>query len=213
MLREIYGTQYNANRWCLYESQFVIKHFLQESRKNIKIISLVREPVGRNLSSFFHNVDKFIPNCASLYEAGRIDIAAITRHYLDKFHEHSYPLTWFDDEMKSVFGIDVFSADVSASQDRRVFRYQHKDLELLIIRTEDIDDVAEGALEQFLEIEEFQLKKANLSSEKKYNRVYGDFAKSVNLPETYVTRMYESKYARYFYSDQEIERFRTRWLR
>jgi hypothetical protein len=213
MLRDIYGSHYNVNHWCLYESRFVIKHFLHLPNNNLKIISLVREPVARNLSSFFHNIDKFIPNCAALYQAGRIDITEITQHYLQKFHEHSFPLTWFDEEMKNVFGIDVFSANISLSQDHRVFIYKHDGLDLLVMRTEDIDDVAQEAVQQFLQIKGFRLKQSNLSSEKNYTRVYSDFTKFVKLPEAYLERMYESKYVNYFYSPREIERFRTRWSR
>ena len=211
MMHAIYGSRYNVNSWCLYESRFVIKHHLQEPKNKLKIISLVREPIARNLSSFFHNIDKFIPKCATLYEKGGIDIKEITQYYLQKFHEHDFPLTWFDEEMKAVFGIDVFSENVSLLQDRRVFVYDRDDLELLVIRTEDIDAVAQEALQQFLQIKDFRLKRANVSSEKNYNHVYADFTKFVRLPESYLTRMYESKYVRYFYSPSEVEGFRARW--
>jgi Putative capsular polysaccharide synthesis protein/Sulfotransferase family len=213
MLHAIYGSHYNVNRWCLYESRFVIKHFLHQRAKHLKIISLVREPVGRNISSFFHNIDKFIPNCAALYEEGKIDIGGITQRFLQQFHEHSFPLTWFDQEMKSVFGIDVFSANVVRSEEQRVFTYKHGELDLLVMKTEDIDDVAQKALQEFLQIKDFRLKQSNISRDKYYNRVYDDFVKLVKLPEEYLTSMFESKYAKYFYTSKEIELFRTRWAR
>jgi hypothetical protein len=213
MLHDIYGSHYNVNRWCLYESRFVIKHFLQQRAKHLKIISLVREPVGRNISSFFHNIDKFIPNFAALYEEGKIDIAGITQRFLQNFHEHSFPLTWFDEEMKNVFGIDVFSATVSLSKEHRVFAYKHGDLDLLVMKTEDINEVAHEALQEFLQIKDFRLKQSNLSREKNYNRAYDDFTRLVELPEKYLTTMYESKYVNYFYTSKEIERFRRRWSR
>jgi hypothetical protein len=169
--------------------------------------------VARNLSSFFHNIDKLIPNCAALYQARRIDMSEITQCYFQKFHEHSYPLTWFDDEMKKVFGIDVFSANVSPSQDHRVFVYKREDLDLLVMRTEDIDYVARDAVQEFLEIKDFRLKQSNLSREKQYSQVYDDFTKSVKFPEEYLAKMYESNYVTYFYGLEEIERFRVRWSR
>jgi hypothetical protein len=174
---------------------------------------LVREPVARNISSFFHNIDKFIPNCSALYQAGKIDIAEITQHYLQKFHEHTFPLRWFDEEMKTVFGIDVFSAKVSLLQDRRVFVYKRDGLDLLVMRTEDIDVVAQEAVQRFLHIKDFDLKQANLSAEKHYNHVYDDFSRLVNLPDTYLTTLYESKYAKYFYTQKELTTFKERWLR
>jgi hypothetical protein len=212
ILHDLYGSHYNVNRWCLYESRFVTKHLLQPLCGHLKIISLVREPVARNISSFFHNIDKFIPNCSALYRAGKIDIAEITQHYLQKFHEHTFPLRWFDEEMKTVFGIDVFSAKVSLLQDRRVFIYKRDGLDLLVMRTEDIDVVAQEAVQRFLHIKDFDLKQANLSAKKHYNHVYDDFTRLVKLPDTYLTTLYESQYAKYFYTPKELATFKERWL-
>ena len=213
LLREVFGSRYSVNRFCLYEGGFVMKHVLQRRDQQLKIISLVRDPVARNLSSFFHNLDIFIPDCIQSYRTGRIGVPEITSQYLQKFHEHTYPLSWFDDEMKYMFGIDVFSDENLYSRDDRVFVYRRDLLEILVLRTEDINDVAQEALQQFLEVEDFELKHANVAEDKDYSRVYRDFRKHVKLPEEYLTRMYESKYAKHFYSPQEIERFHAYWSR
>jgi hypothetical protein len=134
----------------------------------------------------------------------------ITRRYLERF-PHTDPLTWFDDEMRRTFGIDVFSTGDLRCRDERVFVYRRGSLELLVLRTEDIDDVAQQALQQFLEIDDFELKHSNVADDKEYSRVYRDFRDHVKLPEEYLARMYESKYAKQFYSPQEIERFYARW--
>jgi hypothetical protein len=212
MLHNFYGRHYNVNRWCLYESRFVVKHFLQLNNRKLKIISLVREPIARNISSFFYNIDMFIPNCKALYEEGQIHIREITQHFLEKFHEHRLPLTWFDDEIKSVFGIDVFSASACSPKDG-VFVYRHGNWDLLIMKTEAINIVAQDALRHFLQLRYFDLKRSNDSSDKQYSQMYDDFVKSADLPEDYLTTMYESKYSRHFYSSSEIERFKARWSR
>jgi hypothetical protein len=213
LLREVFGSHESVNRFGIYEANFVMKHVLQRPYKKLKIISLVRDPVARNLSSFFENHDIFIPNCIQLYRAGRIGVPEITRQYLEKFHEHTYPLSWFDDEMKRVFGIDVYSDEDLYSRDERVFVYRRDELELLVLRTEDIDNVAQQALQEFLELENLELRNANVAADKEYSRVYRDFRDQVKLPEEYLTRMYDSKYAKHFYSPQEIQRFYAYWSR
>jgi hypothetical protein len=213
MLREVFGSHESVNRFGIYEANFVMKHVLQRPYKKLTIISLVRDPVARNLSSFFTNHDIFIPDCIQLYRAGRIGVPEITRQYLEKFHEHTYPLSWFDDEMKRVFGIDVFSDEDLHSRDERVFVYRRDLLELLVLRTEDIDDVAQQALQEFLGLEDLELKHANVAADKEYSRVYRDFRNHVKLPEEYLTRMYDSKYAKLFYSPEEIQRFYAYWSR
>jgi Putative capsular polysaccharide synthesis protein len=211
MLHDIYGPHYNVNDWCLYESRFVIKHILKQRNRKVKIISLVRDPIARNISSFFYNIDKFIPNCTKLYEKGRIAVPDITEVFFEKFHEHDLPLTWFDEEMKYVFGIDVFSADLSRFVDNRVFIYKHGDIDLLVLKTEDINYVAHEAVQKFLQITDFRVKQAHLSTEQHYSRVYEDFTKTAKLPNKYLATMYESKYVKYFYTSKEIAHFRARW--
>jgi hypothetical protein len=142
---------------------------------------------------------------------GRISVQDITEQYLEKFHEHELPLTWFDEEMKSVFGIDVYSAK-SVSSTERVYMYRHGNVELLVMRMEDINDVAENTVRRFLHVNEFRLEQANVGSKKTYARVYADFRKRIRLPESYLSKMYDSRYVRHFYSSEEIESFRRRWL-
>jgi hypothetical protein len=154
----------------------------------------------------------FIPNCASLYEKGEIGLEAIMQEYLGRFHEHELPLNWFNDEIKAVFGIDVFRDRCSASTDSRVFSYRRDNIDLLIMRTEDIDRIAESAVSGFLGINEFRLQQSNASSEKNYSRVYRDFLKGVRLPAGYLKKLYGSLYTTFFYSPSEIKNFETRWL-
>lgn len=213
MLWKFFGRQGSVNRWALYESRFVLKHFLQRPIDELKIISLVREPVSRNVSSFFSNLDIFIPDCAAQFEDGQIDVADITRHYLQDFHEHTHPLDWFDREMKSVFGIDVFSNEDLIHRNRGIFVYKRDRVELLVLRVEDIDDVAPQALQEFLKIDGVSLKVANDARGKDYDRVYRAFKDQLKLPDEYLAQMYESKYARTFYSAREIDRFRSYWSR
>jgi Putative capsular polysaccharide synthesis protein len=213
MLWRHFGGHCSVNRWALYESRFVIKHFLQRPIEGIQIISLVREPISRNISSFFANLDLFIPDCSAKFEVGKIGVPDITRHFLRDFHEHTHPLVWFDIEMKRVFGIDVFSSEHLIRRDQGSYVHRRDRVQLLLLRVEDLDKVAVHALQEFLRIKDLELKVANEARRLEYNRVYREFKANLTLPEEYLEQMYESKYARTFYSAQEIDRFRSRWSR
>src|SRR5262249_47952622 len=63
----------------------------------------------------------------------------------------------------------------------------------------------------FLGIQEFALCNANVSENKEYNDIYKAFVRSIMLPEDYLTRMYDSDFARHFYTDAELKDFRSRW--
>jgi hypothetical protein len=212
-LRKHFGNRGSVNRWALYESRFVLRRFLQRPVKNLKLVSLVREPVARNISSFFSNLDLFIPDFIGRFTRGDIGIPDITRHYLQDFHEHTYPLTWFDNEVKDVFGIDVFSNENLIQQSRGLFSYKRGNVDLLVLRVDDIDEVAVPALQDFLGIELNSLVVANEAEGQEYDRAYREFKKELKLPEQYLSAMYQSKLVTRFYSDTEIDRFRRNWSR
>ncbi|MDJ0844898.1 putative capsular polysaccharide synthesis family protein [Crocosphaera sp.] len=85
-------------------------------------------------------------------------------------------------------------------------------VELLLIRTEDINSKMEEAIKEFMNIEEFKLSNANVANNKKYANKYKRFQQSIKLPESYIEEMYDSKYTRHFYSEEEIENFKAKWL-
>ena len=210
-LREFYGNYHNVNRWALYESRFVLKHLLNQPQLELRIVSLVREPIARNVSSFFQNIDKFVPDYARLYDLGEIKTTDMASFYLRDFHEHTFPITWFDEEMKSVFGIDVFSTADLVYRTDRLFVYRRGSVELLVLRMEDISEVAPQALQRFLGIEGFKLKNSNVAGGKDYSNIYRRFSEEVKFPRDYLEQMYESKYMKHFYNPHEIEVAYSRW--
>ena len=153
----------------------------------------------------------FVSDFAARFEAGQIELGDLTDYYLRDFHEHDRPLNWFDDEMKTVFEIDVFSPDNLCHRDHNTFVYKRGNVDLIVLRLEDIETTVPQALRAFLSLDDFSLTKANLARDKDYGRAYREFRKGLQLPAEYLTRMYQSKFARFFYSASEIDRFRKYW--
>ena len=91
----------------------------------------------------------------------------------------------------------------------KLYRDDHADL--LLIRLEDLDRCAETAFKEFLDIDGFTLIRTNVASEKIYAPLYKEFKSRIRLSEDYINRMYDSKYARHFYSDEEIRGFCDKW--
>jgi hypothetical protein len=48
---------------------------------------------------------------------------------------------------------------------------------------------------------------------KVYYHLYRRFAKAVDLPDSYLSRMYKSKYAQHFYTEGELAAFKRSWER
>ncbi len=77
--------------------------------KEWKIITLVRDPIARNISSFFEEnmMGLYDPHFYERYRQGQAQISDFIQTFFDKY-PHYLPLRWFDLEIKAVFNIDVF---------------------------------------------------------------------------------------------------------
>jgi len=201
---------YNANEWCLYESDFV-RNYLGEhiSDRKIKIITLFREPISRNISSFFYNIHKYVPD----FDGYRLDdascISELLHKYLEVFVEHEYTLEWFDAEFEPVFGLDLYKHEFDPEKGYSIIK--NNGIEVLVLKLEKLKESASAAFSEFMNIEKFDLKKKNTSDEQPYYDTYKMFLANVNLPIAYIDMMYESAYMKHFYSEDEIMQFRRRW--
>jgi hypothetical protein len=183
-----------------------------------KIVTLTREPIGRNISAFFENLDVealddghyHIQSDYYGFETvvGLEDVDKLAQFFFERLR-HDSPLVFFDQELKRMFGVDVFASEFPKSKGYKIYR--DKQADVLLVRVENLSECACDAFHEFLGIEGFALTDANVASAKVYAPLYRRFRESVVLPEAYVEEMYASKYTQHFYSEGEIARFRAKW--
>lgn len=178
---------------------------LIEQRAPLRIISLVREPIDRNLSAFFQNV--------SLQErlAREFDDADVD-DYVTRFvdtYPHHIPLRWFDLQVKPALGIDVLAEPFD--HDRGYAFFERDNIALVVMRAESSDALKRAAIEACFAIDLGEFATANVSSAKAYGDLYSQFKDRVILSEEHITEMYESRYSRHFYTDEERDTFAAKW--
>jgi hypothetical protein len=182
----------------------------KSKRRKWKIITLVREPISRNISAFFQNTtgyDNFIESIRN----GLLDNELVLDKFLNDY-AHNSPLEWLDLEIKDVFGLDLYQDDFPKSEGYKIYS-AGSEFDIMVIRIEDLNHCHKKAFKEFLGIENFSLSKENISLNKEYSDIYHSFLKQVSIPSWYVDKMYSSKYFKHFYSDSEIENYRKKWLR
>jgi len=183
-----------------------------------KVITLVRDPVARNLATFFEHIsvvseaeDEWKLESAE-YEfcikVRKSDLLPLVDLFFEKCR-HDNPSIYFDREFKPVLGIDLYDEEFPSAEGYKI--YQTDSFDILLLRLENLNTVAEPALKRFLGLEEFALVNANIGEEKDYADVYDKFKNQIRLPTHYLDRMYTSKFTRHFYTDEEIAVFRKRW--
>jgi glycosyltransferase involved in cell wall biosynthesis len=187
-------------RKCLLGTNFI----------RCQVVSLVRDPVARNISAFFESIAEFIPDFRPGPPSGGQQVEELIATFLDRY-DHDTPLRWFDHQMKPVFGIDVFAR--AFPKERGYGVYDGPNASLLVIKLEKMNACVGGAMRDFLGLEKFVLGSANVADHKGYGAVYRTFLDAIELPSSYMDRMYESQFARHFYSEEEIGAFRRRWLK
>lgn len=170
----------------------------------------MREPIIRNVISFFQNIYLRYPDLDYQLKIKTINIRELIEEFL-KNYSHDIFLKWFDEEMKRVFGLDVFSNAFPKSRGYKI--YKGEIVEALLLRLENINECSHVAFKEFLNTDEFKLIKANVSRKKKYYADYRDFVDAVVLPHSYIDRMYSLKYAQHFYSEQELNAYKIKWLK
>lgn len=169
----------------------------------VNIITSIREPIGRNLSAFFQNLNKF--------NAISFDGVPFTTEELlgltIRSHKVTRILNWFDDELKEHFGIDVYEKNLNSEG----FQLYENHKARVLLMKHDLPDLTKADLiGKFLNVSDFKLKtQKNRGESKWYGDEYQKFKKR-GFPEWYVSQMLESKYAKHFYG-AEIPALKEKW--
>ncbi len=182
---------------------------LRESGGRVKVITMVRDPLATNLSGLFHNYRWWPAELKAQCDPPTADcLAAVESYFLDQY-THDVPDTWFDMEVKSLYGVDVFAEPFDPERGYAIYRNDVADV--LLIKLEKLNACAADAMRDFLGIEDFRLEETNVAEDKEYAAIYQAFRKQIALPDSYLDRMYNSRVARRFYSPDEIAAFRRKW--
>jgi len=175
------------------------------------IISMVRDPLTRNISAFFQNLHIYSPSYKDrelfmrLAPEERVD--RLIREFFD-YYVHDRAFHWFDDQMKTFLGFDVFAHPFDRSNGYSVYEWDgHR---LLLMQTERMSGLA-SVIGDFLGLSGFELSRDNVGEAKDYGEIYKKFRERIRFDEAYLDRMYNSRLARHFYADEDIEAFRRKW--
>jgi hypothetical protein len=189
----------------LKHSAQVRKYILEAGRK-AKYITVVREPLSRNISAFFQNFRHITGKRPSSDPKDQAEQARI----FFKEYPHERILNFFDSEYKTMLGMDVFAQPFPHEQGYQVLSFERG--ELLILRTESDDKLKEQAVAEYLHLPDFRLHRANVREDHRNAEAYKAFKQSLVLPENYIEQMLESQYCRHFYTLEERQALRDQWL-
>lgn len=222
--KKLFGTDRVSDLKHIWQYQYLSKQLAKGGLSDKwKVVTLVREPISRNLSAFLETVDveatddgryRLKADTKSAYEfdvtVGLEDVEQLVQIFLKEF-EHDVPLKFFDEQIKTVLGIDVFESEFPKDKGYKI--YEGETAELLVLKLEKLEECVGDAFREFLGAEDFTLQNTNVASKKVYAPIYKELKEKIVLPHEYIDTMYDSRFMQYFYTDDEIKAFDARWRR
>lgn len=177
--------------------------------KRWNLISLVRAPIPRLVSSFFEDIHVNFPNFPERFAEGTVTAQELAEYFVAHYRDRT-PLYWFDLQVKQVFDLDVFATPFDCVRGYQI--YDHERARLLILRLEDLNRVVTEAMREFLNLSDFTLIQRNIGQAKPTGALYREFVEILRLPDSFVAEWHTSRYAQHFYTPQELEASIARWV-
>lgn len=193
---------------ALQVAKEVRRRIVDEPQVHCKVISIVRDPVARNISTFFYALPEFIPDWETKVRSTTLTLQVLHQEFLAPRAFHLTPEKWFDEQLKPVFGIDVFASEFPTGNGYKV--YSSSKADLLVLRFEDFRKLSPFVFEEFLGLQDFELLNKNTGEERNTGGLYRMF-KTQPIKHDYLERMYSTQYAHHFYSQEELHDFQKYW--
>ena len=185
---------------------------LAESSSPVDVVTLVREPIARDISAYFEWLEVRQPDLDR-----RIRSFGATAGILDEVREDFIGLpdgmqgmNWFAREFEPVTGIDVFAS--SFDRDAGFDVIQRGAFRALILRYENLSENFVEASSEFFGSQVQPLPTRNVSSGKYYGDVFREITRKPALPSIYIDSRLCSSTVSHFYLKSEIEAFRSKWM-
>jgi hypothetical protein len=177
---------------------------------NWKVITLMRDPIARNISMFFQAASDRTMGLEQDYlkDAGG-DVDSLIEIFTHQFGHKKYA-SWFDLHLNEPFGIDIFASEFPKSKGYQILKFPPH-VEVLVFKLEKFNHCYKQAFAEFLGLEDFELININVASNKGYSDIYKQFLQKAKFPTEFLEAVYDSKVMRHFYSEAEVAGLIQKW--
>lgn len=169
----------------------------------IKVVTMVREPMAREISDIFQN-------WKGLFAVDSMSSLTFLRlkEYLDK-HDHHYVLNWFDSEFKSYLDFDIYAHPFDIEKGYSI--YKTTKMDILVIRTDRLNDCVVEAISKLCGIKVKLTGSTNTIEQKDNNELYFELIKGYEASPEKLRLLYTSRLVKHFYTEFEINAFIKKW--
>lgn len=184
----------------------------------INLISIVRDPIAREISAFFQNIDNEGHKCymGPREEVLKMDIELLMDSFTANIKSNlEYILNWFD--LDFINSTDVNIYDYKFDQSQGWGEINDLNFKILLLRLEDskqnfveaLNCLLSNRREGAIEIDKLCLQ--NVSSEKWYYELMKQFKNQITFDTKLLEQVYSSQFCKHFYTEDERGGFYEKW--
>ena len=185
---------------------FLLNHALRESTEKVRVVSIFRNPVERNISAFF---DAFNFHMGVSPEQYKGDLETIENTFHKKL-QHNYAIDWYDTHFKKALGLDVYQYPFDTQKQHAIL--SNEKVEVLLMDSRLKDSKKEELIKDFCDTPNFQLSNVNVTSQAKHANLYADFKEYIRFRESYLNHQLDSKYASHFFTQGDRQALKNKWV-
>jgi hypothetical protein len=191
--------------WLLYRPFLFFRRQVFKSRAEKKIITLVRNPLDRNVSMYFQNLHAFLVQAYTGFPIGRDKhVMPLARDggvrvlvdIYNRLFPKDYPLNWFDNELKRLSGIDVF--DYPFDKDLGYSIIAKGSYKILVLTAEKLRENT-SVIQEFSGVDSLIFGDVNTGAKKWYSQSYSDFKDAFVPPRDELDLYLNSQFVSHFY--------------
>lgn len=169
--------------------------YLKFFENNFNYIVGMRDPLARNFSSYFQNIERYGDNYSSL------------QNFI-KTYNHEVPFRWFNEEFNKTLRLNI--SELEGLEDGCCF-FQKGKQSVFIYKLETGMERIIKELEKSFGLNIVKRKDANIAKNKEYAEEYSKLKKELSVSKELLDFIYEDDITKSFYTTEEIQKFRERW--
>lgn len=180
----------------------------------LRIITVIRDPIARDVSTFFHTLrEKLLiqPELGVEMEVDKLLKDFVPCH-TQSDEDHFVTENWFRDEFSIFTGINVEEYPFDKSKGYSIIK--KKNIELLVIKLEVLSEIGNQALNEFIGdgiINLNNLENKNVTNNEFDPNLYLRFREQYSIGSETEKKLSDSAFINHFYSKSEIDNFLTKW--
>ncbi len=176
-----------------------------------KVVTAFREPMSRMISAAFEGLRGGLPHVIGRDDDKALeDVKEFVLNKIKRYNpDREFGTAWFDNELKVVFDIDLYDHPFNRAKGYSIYAAPRADI--LVLKFEKYRECANHAFREFMNIDKFDAVGSNVAEQKPYASLYSRFIDTVEFDYQLLDNIYNTKFVKHFYSDQEIDSFRKKW--